>query len=73
MNKKSLVKSLLEEEIEFCYTQEQGIYGITKNSVIEKYGKCIPKDVIDMLKEKHGVDTIYSSIDTIYMYLKEIK
>ena len=73
MEKKSLIKALLEEQIEFCYTQSRDIFGISKDAWSHKFGKLIPLNAINMLRNKHGVEVIYSFDDDVYMYVKEIK
>ena len=73
MQQKSLVKCLLEEGIEFCYTQTKDLYGISKEGIRHKQGLVLSKMFINFCRNKHGVDIIYSSDDDVYMYVKEIK
>jgi hypothetical protein len=73
MVKKSLVKALFEEQMEFCYTQQKDVYGVSKNAIIHKQGVCIPKQFINFCKNKHGVEVVYSYDDDVYIYVKEIK
>lgn len=73
MGKKSLIKCLLEEQMEFCYTQTTNVYGISKDAIAHKFGKYIPKYIIEMCKNKHDVHIVYSYDDDVYMYVKEVK
>ena len=74
MVRKSLIKSLLEEQIEFCCTSLPDIYGISKESIAQlEKGRLLPKMFINYYKNKHGIHITFSSEDDVYMYVKETK
>ena len=73
MERKSLIKALLEEQIEFCYTQTKDLYGISKNGITHNQGQYVPKLFIDFCRDKHGIHIVYSFDDSVYMYVKEMK
>lgn len=61
----------MSEQIEFCYTQHSGMYGISKNALYYKFGKNEPKYFIEMCKNKYGLSISYASDDDVYIYVKE--
>ncbi len=68
----SMVSIFLKEGLEFCYTQEQGVLGVTKQSVKDKFGVFIPRVIINFSNDRYGVEIEYVTEDEEYLYIKEV-
>lgn len=71
MTKKGLISILIQEGIEFCYTLESGVIGISKASLTTKYNYRNNNILINMFKGKYDISLTLVNDDIIYAYVKE--
>ena len=69
----SVVSILLQESMGFCYTQTKGVYGVSKQSIREKYGHYLPALIIRKIRDKYNINLRFVDEDIEYVYVTEVE
>lgn len=73
MNEKvSLITTLLNEGLEFCYTQQTGVIGVSKEAIRTNYNVYGPNILISNMRDDYGLRLSLVCDDDTYVYVEEI-